>query len=79
MLTLTVIAALAAVILLLLPVRPRARTVEVKRWHREIDALRSATDAAGGDERRWPGEDTAGGHVRMVSAGERAERERERV
>ena len=68
MLTLTVIAALAAAALLLVPLRPRARRVETKRWHRELDALRSATDAAGG-EHRWPGDDAPGGHVRMVSSG----------
>jgi len=61
-----VIAAAVAAMLLLIGVRPRARTVEVKRWHREIDALRSAADAAGG-ERRWPDEDAIGGHVRTLT------------
>lgn len=78
MLTLTVVAALAAAILLLVPLRPRTRRVESKRWHRELDALRSATDAAGG-EHRWPGDDAPGGHVRMVRSGEPADQESERV
>lgn len=65
MLMTIVIAAAAAAVLLLIGVRPPARRVETKRWHREIDALRSAADAAPG-EHRWPGEE-ARGHVRMVS------------
>lgn len=78
MLTLTMIAAFAAAVLLLVPLRSRGRRVETKRWHRELDALRSATDAAGG-EHRWPGDDAHGGHVRMVTAGEPADQESGRV
>lgn len=66
MLMTLVIAAASAAMLLLIGVRPRARHVGVKRWHREIDALRSAADAAGG-EHRWPDEDSIGGHVRMLT------------
>jgi hypothetical protein len=64
MLMTIVIAAAAAAVLLLIGVRPRASRVETKRWHREIDALRSAADAAPG-EHRWPDEE-AHGHVRML-------------
>lgn len=71
LMTLVIVAAVAAM-LLLAGIRPRARTVGVKRWHREIDALRSAADAAGG-EHRWPDEEAIGGHVRMVTSESRAD------
>jgi len=62
-----VIAAAVAAMLLLIGVRPRSHRVEVERWHREIDALRSAADAAGG-EHRWPDEDAIRGHVRTLTS-----------
>lgn len=72
MLMTLVIAAAVAAMLLLIGVRPRAHRVEVERWHREIDALRSAADAAGG-EHRWPDEDAIRGHVRTLTPGSRAD------
>ena len=72
MLMTLVIAAAVAAMLLLIGVRPRAHRVDVARWHREIDALRSASDAAGG-EHRWPGEDAIRGHVRTLAPGSKAD------
>ena len=72
MLMMFVIAAAIAAMLLLTGIRPRPRYGAVKRWHREIAALRSAADAAGG-EHRWPGEDTMGGNVRTLSSGSRTD------
>lgn len=72
MLMTLVIAAAIAAMLLLTGIRPRARYGAVKRWHREIAALRSAADAAGG-EHRWPEEDKIGGHVRTLTSGSRTD------
>lgn len=71
LMTLVIVAAVAAM-LLLTGIRPRPRNVAVKRWHREIAALRSAADAAGG-EHRWPEEDAIGGHVRTLASSSRTD------